>query len=147
MLFICAALLLIPGFYFRIPLLANCLIMSIIYLWARLNADTTVSFMFGLQFKAKYLPWAMVAFTLLVGGNPLAEIFGIIAGHIYYLLSELVPRDYGFDVVKTPGFVVGWFPEDQVVYVPNPGQQAPAQDAGPRGPRYSWGSGNRLGGH
>lgn len=146
MLMLCGFLLMIPGYYFNIRLLGESLIMSVIYLWARYNADTTVSFMFGLQFKAKYLPWAMVAFTALVGANPVAELFGIIAGHIYFLLSELVPRDYGVNIVKTPTFISTMFFDEAPVYAPQQGQQMPPPDAGFRGPRYSWGGGgNRLG--
>lgn len=148
MIVICSIVLLIPGFGLRIGFLAGPLIMSIIYVWARSNAETTVTFMFGLSFKAKYLPWAMAAFTALVGGNPMADIFGIVAGHVYFLLAELVPRDYGWNLVRTPQFVCDWFPEDRATAGPQGFGQAPRvpqQDAGPRVNRYDWGSGQRLG--
>lgn len=145
MLLICAALLLVPGFLLKIPVLSNALIMSVIYNWARTNPETMASFMFGLTFKSKYLPWVMVVFTTLMGGNPLAEILGIVAGHIYFLLTDLVPRDYNINVIRTPNFIADMFDDRRPV--PNqPGQyQAPPQDAGPRGPRYTWGTGQRLG--
>mgnify|MGYP002387753651 FL=1 len=147
MLLVCAALLLVPGFLLKIPVLSNSLIMCIIYNWARANPDQNATFMFGLQFKAKYLPWVMVAFTTLLGGNPLAEIMGIVSGHVYFLLSDLVPRDYGYNLIKTPRFIADLFPNEAPAPF-QPGQpHAPPADAGPRGPRYAWGTGNRLGGH
>jgi len=145
MLMVCAMLLLVPGFLLQIPILASSLIMSVIYIWSRTNPDQQASFMFGLTFKAKYLPWVMVAFTTLLGGNPLDEILGIIAGHVYFLLSELVPRDYGVVIIKTPRWVADMF-SDETPAPTQPGHyQQPVHDAVPRGPRYTWGSGQRLG--
>ncbi len=43
------------------------MIMMIIAYWARKNPDGIVRFMFGLQFKAAYLPWVMLAFEILLG--------------------------------------------------------------------------------
>ena len=46
--------------------------MMIIAYWARKNPDGIVRFMFGLQFKAAYLPWVMLAFEILLGALFLA---------------------------------------------------------------------------
>jgi hypothetical protein len=145
MLLVCAAFLLIPGFLLRIPVLSSSLIMCVIYYWSRCNPEEIATFMFGLSFKSKYLPWVMVIFTTLLGGNPMLEILGIIVGHIYFLLTDLVPRDYRINPLKTPGWVSDMFPNDRPAPT-QPGQyQPPVQDAGPRGPRYTWGTGQRLG--
>lgn len=47
--------------------------------------------MVGFRFEGLYLPWALIAFTVLVGGNPIMDIFGVIAGHLYYFLLEVLP--------------------------------------------------------
>lgn len=146
MLLVCAALLVPIGFALKIVLMSNSLIMSVIYYWARNNPDSLASIGFGIPaFKAKYLPWVMVALTTILGGNPLAEILGIAVGHIYFLMADLVPRDYRINLISTPNFIAQLFDDPRPV--PNqPGQyQQPAPDAGPRGPRYTWGTGQRLG--
>lgn len=127
--------------------MSNSLIMAIIYNWARANPNQQATFMFGLSFKAKYLPWVMVAFTALLGGNPVPELLGIIAGHIYFLLTEMVPRDYGYTVLRTPRWISDMFTNEgpAPTFTPQGQYQPPQQDAGPRGPRYTWGSGQRLG--
>lgn len=44
-------------------LLGEGLLSALTYYWSRKNPDLVMSFMFGLQFKAIYLPW--VCATLL----------------------------------------------------------------------------------
>lgn len=137
----------IPGYLLKIPVLSSSILMTIIYYWSRANPDQPVSFMFGLTFKATLLPWVMVAFTTLLGGNPLTQIIGIVVGHIYYLLADRVPVDYGYHVVSTPHWISDLFGDPPApTYHPQGGQYQPPQpDAGPRGPRYAWGAGQRLG--
>ena len=35
----------------------NPMILSVMYIWCQLNRDQIVSFWFGAQFKAIYMPW------------------------------------------------------------------------------------------
>lgn len=59
----------------------------------------------GFQFEGLYLPWALIAFTVLVGGNPMMDIFGVIAGHLYYFLLEVLPTTKGWTLLQTPSFL------------------------------------------
>lgn len=45
------------------------LVISVLYVWCQVNRDTVVQFWFGTQFKAMYLPWALAAFNVLLGGK------------------------------------------------------------------------------
>jgi hypothetical protein len=64
--------------YFGYPILSMGLIMMIIYYWSRKNPDGIITFMFGIKFQAVYLPWVLMGFTVLLGGVPILELFGVV---------------------------------------------------------------------
>merc|ERR1712003_45882 len=66
---ISATLLHIIGYVFQWMVLSMGLILAIIYYWSRQNPDVIMSFLFGIKFPAVYLPWALVAMQLLMGGS------------------------------------------------------------------------------
>jgi len=138
--------LLIVAFFMGFRILGMALIMMIIYYWSRKNPNIQMSFMFGLKFRAFYFPWVLVAFNVLMGGYPLIEISGIIVGHLYYFLDEIYPQTSGIRLLKTPQFLLNFFPAPQFGAPPAfGGPQAGAQPARP--PGHSWGTGNALGGN
>jgi hypothetical protein len=60
-----------------------------------LVSEQTTRFMFGITFKTVYFPWALVALTVLLGGSPVNQLCGIAAGHLYYFLEDIYPRQNG----------------------------------------------------
>ena len=38
-------------------------------------------------FHGVYLPWLYLTFSLLLGTNPIPDLMGIAAGHVYYFLQ------------------------------------------------------------
>lgn len=52
-----------------------------------------------------YLPFAFLFLSVLTGGDIISDIIGIIAGHIYYFLKDIVPIQYNYDILKTPAFL------------------------------------------
>lgn len=119
-----------------LPFLGSSLIFMIVYVWSRRNptmpvaiwgndhereilyatvvltrASVFIYFSIGFQFQGLYLPWALIAFTVLVGGNPMMDIFGVVAGHLYYFLLEVLPTTKGWNLIQTPSFlyVIGYF--------------------------------------
>ena len=56
----------------------------------------------GFRFEGLYLPWALIAFTVLVGGNPMTDILGVVAGHLYYFLLEVLLATKGWNLLQTP---------------------------------------------
>ena len=64
------------------PFLGSALSSTLVYIWARRNPETRLSFLGVLVFTAPYLPWVLMAFSLLLHNTiPKDEICGIIVGH------------------------------------------------------------------
>lgn len=82
------------------------MVLSVLYVWCQFNRDQIVSFWFGMQFKALYLPWVLVAFNMILRGGGLNELIGILVGHTYYFLAYQYSQDFGGSVIiKTPQFL------------------------------------------
>jgi len=136
MLLVTSALLFVTGVFMNFVILSTGLLMVVIYVWARKNPDTVVSFMFGIQFKAIYLAWVMVCFRMLLGGSIIMEITGILIGHIYIYFKDIYPLTGGRRFLETPQFMINLFP-------PAHGTGPRAQPQQPRG--HQWGQGRALG--
>jgi len=136
----------ILGLFMNMMVLMDPMVLSVLYIWCNLNKDTIVSFWFGTQFKAQYLPWVLFAFNLILSGGGVHELIGILIGHLYFFLKYQYPQQYGGQaLISTPQFLQNWFPPRRGAAGfggPPPGG-APA--AG-RGGGHSWGRGNSLGG-
>ena len=64
------------------PFLGNPLSSSLVYIWSRRNPETKLSLLGLLVFTAPWLPWVLMAFSLLIHGRiPKDEIIGNIVGH------------------------------------------------------------------
>ena len=64
------------------PFLGSALSSTLVYIWARRNPDTRLSFLGLLVFTAPYLPWVLMAFSLLLHSTvPKDEICGVVVGH------------------------------------------------------------------
>jgi len=104
-------LLTIIGFAASIYYIMDPLILSVMYVWCQLNRDTIVTFWFGTQFKAIYLPWVLVGFNLIVKGGGFIELLGIAVGHLYFFLMFKYPQDYsGAQLLNTPDILYKYFP-------------------------------------
>ena len=65
--------------------------MVITYVWSRYFSSQTVSFLFGIRFKARYLPLALLAMDAVMGGDMVGGLLGLIVGHMYWFLREEWP--------------------------------------------------------
>jgi len=136
------------GFFFRWGALGVSMILMIVYYWSRMHPDEEISFMFGIRMQSKYLPWALCAMNLLMGGMPVAQLAGIVVGHLYYFLEDIYPRTSGRRLLFTPAFLYRWLPLHlnrntafaQGGRLGRPGAAAPAATG------HQWGAGRRLGG-
>ena len=64
------------------PFLGSALSSTLVYIWARRNPETRLSFLGLLVFTAPYLPWILMAFSLVLHNHiPKDEICGAIVGH------------------------------------------------------------------
>lgn len=93
--------------------LGSSLTFMMVYLWARRNPYSRMA-LFGLfEFKAPYLPWVLLGFSFMLGGNAVVDVLGIAAGHIYYFLEDVYPRmlPSRYRVLATPRLLEVLFDE------------------------------------
>ena len=147
------------------PMFARTLMFFVLYVWSKRHPTSPTS-IWGIEMKAIHLPFAYVILSVLMGGMYADLLHGIVVGHLFYFLVDVVPIVYGKDMLHTPQFLI-----DQLgvgAYVaPTPTATAgtrggavgnntwqapgranpPADPARPaRGDGHSWGSsGQRLG--
>jgi len=128
-------------------LLMDPLILTVVYLWCQINKDVIVTFWFGTQFKAMYLPWVLLIFRFVIEGSFMTDLIGILVGHLYYFLKFKYPSDFGGpSLINTPSILYSYFPVrrgasgfGQAPSRPHPG--------GDNGGRHNWGRGFSLGGN
>ena len=65
---------------------------TLVYVWARRNPDTRLSFMGLLVFTAPYLPWVLMGFGVILHGQvPKDELLGVVIGHVWYFFCDVWP--------------------------------------------------------
>ncbi|KAI9721327.1 MAG: hypothetical protein M1828_005187 [Chrysothrix sp. TS-e1954] len=80
---------------FSIPFLGQALSSTLVYIWSRRNPDTRLSFLGLIVFKAPWLPWVLILFSVVMHGQvPKDEICGVVVGHVYYFFSDVFPPMY-----------------------------------------------------
>jgi Derlin-2/3 len=115
------------------PLTGPAVIFSIIYYWSRCEPEARLSF-FGFELKGSQLPFGMVFFTMIIGGDVWTDLLGLAAGHLYYFLKDVVPGEYRVQLISTPGII------QRLVKKLDTSAPAPAV------PNHTpWGGGHRLG--
>lgn len=89
------------------PFLGPSLTFAVVYIWSRRNPDVMMSF-FGLfVFAAPYLPWVLILFGAMLGHNPIHDVLGLIAGHVYYYFEDVLPQVFPHapQILRTPSFL------------------------------------------
>jgi len=146
-----SVLILIGGWLNGLIVLNQSLVMSIIYLWSKHHSEIIVSFLFGLRFKGKYLPFVLVAFESLQMNAtlPWASIVGLLTGHVYYYFSDVYPTNGGPRLLTTPRWLYSIFPQSftptqtsfgTTIYPNRLNQQSQRSTN-----TNNWGRGHRLG--
>ncbi|CAI7632579.1 unnamed protein product [Penicillium manginii] len=94
-IYACSSLLLISPFL-SLPFLGTSLSSSLVYIWARRNPETRLSFLGLLVFTAPYLPWVLMGFSLVVHKTvPKDELCGVVVGHVWYFFNDVYPTLHG----------------------------------------------------
>lgn len=143
--------------FFHAPyiLLLDAVLFYICYVWSRKNPKMAVSF-YGVVVNAVYVPWVMVALSVLLGSPIFLSLLGICTGHLFYFLVDVLPDLHDIDLLHTPKFLVnmfGWGTEGAGVHMQNagagampaPGAVRPPRDIPGVGRRSDWGTGRALG--
>lgn len=51
-----------------------------VYVWARRHQYVTLSFLGIFTFTAPYLPWVLLAFSIVLRSSPVVDLMGMLAG-------------------------------------------------------------------
>jgi hypothetical protein len=55
------------------------------------------------------VPWVLLLFSMMTGGDIVSDLVGIAAGHLYFYLKDLAPINHALDLLKTPQFLINYF--------------------------------------
>lgn len=130
----------------EMQLLSFALTMSLCWIWCRRNPSAQLS-IYMFKFSANYFPFALMAFHLLMGMSIMDDIVGIVVGHAFLFLRDMLPKTHNIDILQTPQWLIRIFPYDRLgaytVHAPGEarGGAAPAAPAAGR----NWGRGRVLG--
>lgn len=113
-----ALILLYPLLGISMKMVGHNLATFYVYIWARTFEGSDVNFMDFFTLKAELMPWFFCLQTFLLEQEvPLADLIGIVVGHIYYYL-----RNKG--VLTVPAAVQEWFRQSAVRKAYGPFQEA-----------------------
>lgn len=141
----CGVVLIVLAFFLNLYVMSTTLSFAVLYLWSRKNPERPVN-LWGFPLKGVYLPWAFTALTTLMGGSPFKDLLGIFVGHCFFFTVEVVPRVYGYDVLKTPIWLiqaVDYLTSENTVYATPRGARVVRPQPAAAG--HSWGTGRALG--
>lgn len=137
-LFCCIMVETVAAYFLNLQVLSFATVHMILYLWARNNPTQQVSVMGVITLAAPYLPWAFVVITVIMGGDPLLDLLGIFCGHVYWFLTDVLPKTHGTRLISTPGLWYRLWGDLPPATQPN--EHARRNMFG----GHSWGSGQRL---
>ena len=63
------------------------MILSVMYIWCQLNKETMMSFWFGMQFKAMYMPWVIMLFNWIMSGSYANVFFSLYINFKFFNLG------------------------------------------------------------
>ncbi len=74
-----------------IPFLGSSLTFMMVYVWGRRNEHVRLTFLNLFPFTAPYLPWVLLAFSVVLGNPATVDVIGIVVGHTYHFLAYTYP--------------------------------------------------------
>ncbi|KAK3070819.1 hypothetical protein LTR53_009771 [Teratosphaeriaceae sp. CCFEE 6253] len=111
LVFVATVILLLGGVYLRGVLLLSPLTLALAYTYAQENPNRQLSY-FIVTFSSKWLPYAMLAMTFVMGSpqEALLQATGLVAAHAYDFVTKIWP-EYGGGrrYLTTPQTVQRWF--------------------------------------
>lgn len=125
------------AFFINLLFLGQAFTIMLVYVWSRRNPFLRMNFFGLLNFQAPYLPWVLLAFSVILGNAIWIDLVGMGAGHIYWFLEDVFPNQpNGRKLLKTPQFLRNIFdePEDEDYEV--------LPEDRPGGAGFQWGNGN-----
>lgn len=114
MVFMClfgaVIMIIVAYFYEGLVFLGPALVFMTIYVWSRKDPHRPVVF-WGFNFEAWHFPFVLLVVGLLMGSNIVLDILGILVGHLFHFLKDVVPIVYtnGRSVLNTPEWLCNVF--------------------------------------
>lgn len=118
---------------------ASPLVFMLLYVYSRNFPNQNASIMGLFTVQSFYLPFAFLGITIVLGGNPMFDIAGIVVGHLWWFLTELYPAQGGRNLLATPEWLQQCVANLGIGPPPRPTESTPAGFAAFRG------AGRRLG--
>jgi len=87
------------------PLFTRTLVYAILYLWSKRNPNARINLNF-IPVQGRYLPFAYIGFSLALGNRLNELVHGIVVGHIFFYLVEVVPAVLNRRILTTPRFLI-----------------------------------------
>lgn len=66
--------------FVQIEFLGSSLTFMMVYVWGRRHQYVNLSFLGIFNFTAPYLPWVLLAFSVMLGSSPKVDLLGMVAG-------------------------------------------------------------------
>ena len=82
---------LVASYISNVHFLGSALTFMMAYVWGRRNEEVRMSLLGFITFNAPYLPFVMLAFSILIGNAITMDLIGICVGHAYYFLEFVYP--------------------------------------------------------
>eukprot|EP00013_Stygamoeba_regulata_P011334 CAMPEP_0177671588 /NCGR_PEP_ID=MMETSP0447-20121125/24805_1 /TAXON_ID=0 /ORGANISM="Stygamoeba regulata, Strain BSH-02190019" /LENGTH=213 /DNA_ID=CAMNT_0019179033 /DNA_START=221 /DNA_END=862 /DNA_ORIENTATION=- len=89
------------GLGYSLSFLAPSLSFGVFYYWSRKHPYVRMNFLFVFDFTAPWLPWVIMAFGFLLGNSPLYDLLGVLVGHLYFYLADVVPLTVGRKILPS----------------------------------------------
>eukprot|EP00742_Colponemidia_sp_Colp-10_P024725 GILJ01029739.1.p1 GENE.GILJ01029739.1~~GILJ01029739.1.p1 ORF type:complete len:164 (+),score=14.88 GILJ01029739.1:73-492(+) len=88
------------------PFLSSCFTFAMLYIYSRRYPDEQLLIYGIIPAKASYMPYIILGLSFVISGNDISAIMldgvGILAGHIVWYLSDVLPVIIGFDPTLPP---------------------------------------------
>jgi len=105
--------MLLISYFWQLPFLGAPLVNMCLYIWSRKQPHRQVNF-WGFGFQAWHLPFVLLVFGILMGSSPVLGIVGILVGHLFHYLKDIVPTVYQVTLLNTPQFVYKIFENQSI---------------------------------
>ncbi|CAK8676653.1 derlin-2-like [Clavelina lepadiformis] len=116
------------AFFVNLVFLGQAFTIMLVYIWSRRNPYVRMSFFGVITFRAPYLPWVLIGFSIMLGNSIIVDAIGVACGHIYYFLEDAFPEQpAGFKILHTPRILKYLFdpPPDADEYATLPEAERP----------------------
>lgn len=92
--------------YGKFFILTYAFVFSLVYIFCKKNPEQRFKFLFIFVVRGAIFPWCYLGFLLLVGANWVDLVIGLVVGHLYIYLKEILPKSpQRIDLLRTPYFM------------------------------------------